>query len=307
MILMYKGYKWFRRRQAERRAVLAITAVPGPQAVAVPVAPPARARRNPRNTGTVGLVLHQARYDLLDIWRNGEARFFTLVLPLLFLVIFVSVFGNQTVGHPGIKSSTYYVPGISAMAIIAASFVNLVISLTTQREIGVLKRRRSTPVPASVMLAGRTITAIVVSLAVMAVLLTVGAVFYGVHVNAAAIPAIAVTALLGSITFCVLGYALSTAIGSVDAAQPMVQAIMLPLYFISGVFIPNVSLPAWLQDVARIFPVQHLADGLHNAFDPTVHGSAFVGGDIASLLLWTGIGLVVALRRFSWMPAAAQA
>ena len=296
-MLVYWLYKRLRRRLAQRRAA----------AGGADTSRASRSRTAPRNTGTLGLVVHQARYDLLGIWRNGQARFFTLVLPLLFLVIFVSVFGNETIGHSHVKTSTYYVPGIAALAIIAASFVNLVISVTTERETGVLKRRRSTPVPASVLLAGRTLTAIVVSLTVMAVLLAVGAVFYGVQVNVSAIPAIAVTAPLGSITFCVLGYALSTAIGSVDAAQPMVQAIMLPLYFISGVFIPNVSLPTWLQDVARIFPVQHLADGLHNAFDPTVHGSAFVGADIAVLLAWTAAGLLVALRRFTWMPAAAHA
>jgi ABC-2 type transport system permease protein len=94
-------------------------------------------------------------------------------------------------------------------------------------------------------------------------------------------------------------------IHSADAAQPMVQAIMLPLYFISGVFIPNVNLPAWLQDVAEVFPVQHLAAGLHHAFDPATHGTGIVWSDVGVLALWAGVGLVVALTRFTWMPAAA--
>src|SRR4029077_16457968 len=99
-----------------------------------------------RAPGPVGLVLHQARYDLLGILRNRQARFFTLMLPLIFLVIFVGVFGNHTVGPDHVKASTYYVPGLTAMAVIAGSFVNLVISVTAQREAGVLKRRRATPV-----------------------------------------------------------------------------------------------------------------------------------------------------------------
>jgi ABC-2 type transport system permease protein len=268
-----------------------------------------RARRGtttagPPAHGPVGLVLHQARYDLLGFLRNRQARFFTLVLPLLFLVIFVSVFGNDTVDATGVKASTYYVPGISALAVIASSFVNLVISITAQREGGILKRRRATPVSAWVLIAGRTLTALSVSLAVMAVVLLVGRFAYGVHLPTSTIPGIALTAVVGSATFCVLGYALSTAVASEDAAQPMVQAVMLPLYFISGVFIPNVNLPVWLRDVAKFFPVQHLADGLHHAYDPAVHGIGIVWSDLGVLALWAFVGLAVALRRFSWTPAA---
>ncbi len=251
------------------------------------------------------ILLHQARYDLRGFLRNRQARFFTLILPLLFLVIFVGVFGNHTVGPQHVKASTYYVPGLSALAVIAASFVNLVITVTAQRETGVLKRRRATPVPAWAVIGGRAVTSMAVSLVVMAALLTVGRLAYGVTLPTATIPAVAVTAIVGSATFCVLGFALSTAIDSEDAAQPMVQAIMLPLYFISGVFIPNPNLPGWLQHVARIFPVQHLADALHHAYDPAVHGSGFVWGDLGVLAVWAAAGLAVALRRFAWAPAAA--
>lgn len=266
---------------------------------------PMRVRAQPR--GRLGLVLHQARYDLLAFLRNSQARFFTLILPILFLVILVSVFGNHRVGPngTGVKASTYYVPGISAMAVIAGSFVNLVISITAQRESGVLKRRRSTPVPAWVLIAGRTLTAIVVSLVVTVVVLLIGRFGYGVKLPTSTIPGVVVTAVVGAITFCCLAYALTTAIHSADAAQPMVQAIMLPLYFISGVFIPNVNLPGWLRHVADVFPVQHLADGLHNAFDPATHGAGIVWTDLGVLILWAVAGLAIALARFSWTPAAA--
>jgi ABC-2 type transport system permease protein len=257
--------------------------------------------------GPAALVLHQARYDLLGIVRDRQARFFTTMLPLIFLVIFVGVFGNHTVGPDHVKASTYYVPGLTAMAVIAGSFVNLVISVTAQRESGVLKRRRATPVPAWVVIAGRAVTAMAVSASVAVVLVAVGRVAYGVHLPTSTIPAVAVTIVAGSATFCVLGYALSTAIRSADSAQPTVQAIMLPLYFISGVFIPNPNLPGWLQDVARVFPVQHLADALHHAYDPSVHGAGFVWGDLGMLAAWAAVGLAVAVRRFAWAPAAAPA
>jgi ABC-2 type transport system permease protein len=257
--------------------------------------------------GPFFLVLHQARYDLLGILRNRQARFFTLVLPLLFLIIFVGVFGDHVVGPGRTKASAYYVPGLAALGVIAASFVNLVISITAQRETGILKRRRATPMPAWALIAGRTLTAVTVSLVVLTVLLAFGRFVYHVKVPTSTLPGIALTAVVGSITFCVLGYALSTAIKNEDAAQPMVQAIMLPLYFISGVFVPNIQLPSWLRHVAQVFPVEHLSDGLHKAYAAHVQGVGIVWSDIGVLALWAAVGLTVALLRFSWLPQAAGA
>jgi ABC-2 type transport system permease protein len=255
----------------------------------------------------VRLVAHQARFDLLSFVRNRQSRFFTLVLPVIFLVIFVSVFGNNRVGPQQVKASTFYVPGLAALGIIAASFVNLVISITAQRESGVLKRRRSTPVPASVLIAGRALTAIIVALAVMTVLLLIGRFAYGVRIQPGTLPGVVVTGIVGAISFCCLGYAFSTFIRSADAAQPMVQAVMLPLYFISGVFIPNVNLPTWLRDVAKFFPVEHLASGLRHAFDPATHGIGIVWSDLGVLALWGAAGLVIAVSRFAWTPLTATA
>jgi ABC-2 type transport system permease protein len=260
---------------------------------------PARAHGGP-----LALVLHQARYELLGFLRNRQARFFTLLLPLLFLVIFVTMFGNDQVGAQHVREVTYYVPGIAAMGVISASFTNLVMSLIAERESGLLKRRRATPVPAWVLIAGRTLTSMAVSLAVMSLLLLVGKVAYGVDLPAASLPAVAITGLAGAATFSILGYALASVIGSADAAQPMVQAITLPLYFISGVFVPNANLPSWLQRVGQAFPVEHLADGLHTALNPVMQGTTIAWGDLGVLALWAGVGLVVAVRRFSWVPIA---
>lgn len=249
------------------------------------------------------MIRHQFRYDLLAFFRNRQLRFFTILLPLLILIIFVSVFGNGTLTK-GVKASTYYVPGLAAMGIIAGSFFNLVISLTAQRESGVLKRRRATPVPARVLIAGRALAAIVVAISVMTALLLIGRFGYSVELPIHTLPGVLATGMIGAITFTCLAYALSTAIHDEDAAQPIVQGIMLPLYFISGIFVPSVKLPSWLRDVAEAFPVQRLADGLHQAFDPATHGAGFAWSDIGVLLLWAAVGLAVALRRFTWTPTA---
>ena len=296
MILLWLWRRWRRSRESS---------------AAEPEAPtefrptPKRNGPTPAARGPLVLVLHQASYDLRGFLRNKQGRFFTLALPLLFLVVFVSVFGSDKIGSTNVAARTYYVPGISALAVIAASFINLVITITVLREEGILKRRRATPVPAWTLIAGRTLMSIVVSLVSMMVLMIVGRFAYGVRLPTRTIPGIALTAIVGSVSFCALAYAFSTLIENEDAAQPMVQAVMLPLYFISGVFIPAVTLPNWLRHVAQVFPVEHLSDGLHHAFGPTTTGIGIVWSDVGVLALWGAVGLGVALWRFSWLPKAA--
>jgi len=267
-------------------------------------ASPARTAGGVRQGAVARLALHQFRFDLRALLRNRQSRFFTLALPVLFLVIFASVFGNHTVNVGGgrIDLSVYYVPGIIALGIISAAFVNLVISVTVQRETGVLKRRRATPVPATAIIGGRALTSVVTALGITAVLLVIGWAGYHAHIPARTAPALVVTVILGTLAFCCLGFALASVIRNEDAAQPITQAVMLPLYFISGVFVTVSSLPHWLVDVADVFPVRHLAAALLVAYNPHTTGSGFAGWDLLIVAAWGIGGLAVALRRFSWVP-----
>ena len=259
-----------------------------------------------RHRGTAAMALHQYRFDQLALLRNRQAQFFTLALPVMFLVIFASIFGGSghTVKVAGgrIDTSVAYVPGIMALGIIAAAFVNLVISVTAQRETGVLKRRRATPVPAAAIILGRSLTAVVTALANVVLLLIIGWAAFGAHVPARTAPALAVTVVVGALSFCGLGYALASVIHDQDAAQPVTQSVMLPLYFISGVFIAASQLPKWLVDVASVFPVRHLAAALLTAYNPHTRGSGFAATDLLIVAAWGVAGLVIALRRFSWVP-----
>lgn len=256
--------------------------------------------------GPLHLSFHQFHYDLLAFFRNGQSRFFTLALPVLFLIIFGSVFGGSAhsvkVSGGSIPTSAYYVPGIITLGIIAAAFVNLVISVTAQREAGVLKRRRATPVPATAIIAGRSLTAVVVALFTTVVLLVLGWIFFKAHVPARHAPALVVTVIVGTLAFCCMGYALASVIRNEDAAQPITQAVMLPLYFISGVFVAVTVLPHWLVDVADVFPVRHLAAALLAAYNPHTTSAGFAPGDLLIVAAWGLAGLVIALRRFSWLP-----
>ena len=245
-------------------------------------------------------------YDLRVFLRNRQSQFFTLALPVLFLVIFGSVFGGrgrttQVAGGP-ISTSAYYVPGIIALAVIAACFGNLVASVTAQRERGVLKRRRATPVPAAAVIAGRVLTAVVIAVVMAAVLLGIGWAADGAHVPARTVLALVVTVVIGAASFCCLGYAVTTLVRNEDAALPTTMALMLPLYFISGVFVAVTALPHWLADVGEIFPVRHLANALRVAYNPHTAGLGFAGLDLLIVAAWGAAGLLIAVRKFSWLP-----
>lgn len=260
----------------------------------------------PRRKSTATLAIHQFRYDLRALLRNRQAQFFTLILPVLFLVIFASIFGGhgKTVAVAGgqLNSSVSYVPGIMTLGIIAAAFINLVISVTAQRETGILKRRRATPIPAIALIAGRALTSVVIATTTTAVLIGIGWAAYGADVPARTAPALAATVVVGTLSFCCLGFAVASMIHDHDAAQPVTQAIMLPQYFISGVFVAASTLPHWLLDVADVFPVRHLAAALLTAYNPHTRGDGLAPTDLLIIAGWGAAGLGVALRRFSWQP-----
>jgi ABC-2 type transport system permease protein len=254
----------------------------------------------------IRMARHLFGYDLRAFARSRQSQFFALALPVLFLVIFASVFGgsgNTTAVAGGqISTSVYYVPGIIALGVIAACFGNLAASVTAQRERGVLKRRRATPVPAAAVIAGRVLAAVAVAVVMAAALLGIGWAAYGARVPGRTAAALAVTVVIGAACFCCLGYALTSLIRNEDAALPAAMAITLPLYFISGVFVPVTVLPHWLADAGEIFPVRHLANALLAAYNPHTTGPGFAGPDLLILAAWGAAGLLVAVRTFSWLP-----
>jgi ABC-2 type transport system permease protein len=252
------------------------------------------------------LTFTQLRYDQKIFWRNPMSVFFTVVQPLIFLVIFVSVFGNDTTmvaGHE-IKRSTYYVPGILAMGVVTATFFNLTISLTRMRESGILKRLRSTPLPPWTFLAGRVGTSLVVAALLVGLLSGIGRIAYGVALPTHTIVGVLLALVVAAASFSCLAFALTSFVPSVDAASPIVNVIVLPLFFISGIFIPQEEIPPGMRHVADIFPIKHLFEALLTGFDPATKGSGITGGHLAVLAAWGLLGLVVALRRFRWTPRA---
>jgi ABC-2 type transport system permease protein len=301
ILILTRLYRAWRRRQGDKPE-RASGRAPAPVKQS-PVGPTAASR------GPLALVAHQVAFDLRASLRNPRARFFTFFFPVLLLVIFAGVFGHGTTTVDGvtIKLSRYYVPGILTMSIITAAYGSLVISMATARETGVLKRRRSTPVPPTVLVAGQALSTVAIAAIMGTVLLVVAKVGYGVGFAPGALVAVGLTALIGTVAFACLGYAVSGMIGSMDAAQPIVQLTTMPLYFISGVWIPTHSLGSTLRSLASVFPIEHLAAALHLA---SVHGS-FTGAlsptDLLVLGAWALGAVLLAAWRFSWLPSAATA
>ena len=252
------------------------------------------------------LVLHQFRFDQKTFWRRPSAVFFTVALPLIFLVIFSTIFGNDTLEElGGIKTTTYYVPAIVALAVVSATLQSLAISLTVDREAGILKRGRGTPLPNWVFFAGRVGNSIVVSVLMLVVVTAVGRLVYGVEVPWERLPAVLVTLGIGAAAFSCLGVALTAAIPSEDAAAPISNVAVLPLYFISGVFIPETEIPDDVLRVADLFPVRHFFEAFFTAFDPNTVGAGFEWGHLAIVAAWGAAGLLLAIRFFRWTPRAA--
>ena len=252
----------------------------------------------------IGLALHQYRADLRCAWRNKQSLFFTLALPLLFLLIFGSVFRHQDVAVAGgrIDEPVYYVPGIIAYGLIAATFSSLVVSVVGYREAGIYKRRRTTPLPAGAIIAARALVAAVSAVAITAVLLAIGWAAFAAHIPGRTAPVFLLDIVVGALVFGCLGFAVASLVKNPDATQPVVLAIVLPLCFLSGVFIPILELPHWLIDIGKVFPVHALSDALLAAYNPHTIGSGLNWGDLAVLAVWGIAALVVANHRFSWLP-----
>ncbi len=251
-----------------------------------------------------GLIGHQFHADLRCYWRNTQSVFFTILLPVLFLVILASIFRSATVKVPGgtMKESVYYVPALIAWGLISAAFSNLALSVVRNRESGIYKRRRATPLPASAVIAARAAVAVLTALAITVVMLGIGWAAYGASIPGHTAPAFVLDLIVGAAAFCCLGFAAATLISNVDAVQPVVWATILPLSFISGIFIPVSELPAWLARIGYVFPVHPLTAALLEAYNPHTTGSGLNWGYLATLAAWGLAGLIIAIRRFRWLP-----
>jgi ABC-2 type transport system permease protein len=249
------------------------------------------------------LALHQFRYDQKIFWRNPASVFFTVMFPVMFLVLLGVIVNGQTIHtQGGIDATTYFVPAVITLALVSATMVNLAMNLTILREGGVLKRLRGTPLPGWVFIAGRIGNAFVTALLMFVLVTALGRVLFDVPVPWSRLGPLLVVLAVGSASFCALGVALTTIIPSREAAPAITNLVVFPLYFLSGVFIPESEIPNGVLHVADVFPIRHLFDALLAGFDPATGSAGYELGQLAVVAAWGVLGFVVALRRFRWEP-----
>ncbi|HEY4778641.1 MAG TPA: ABC transporter permease, partial [Solirubrobacterales bacterium] len=162
-----------------------------------------------------GIVAAQARMAILVALRTPRAMIFTVLFPLILLVLFNSLFnhgGRDTTTLPNdlkLSAQAYFTAGIVAYSVALSTFTTLAVSLTTQRENGQLKRYRGTPMPPWTFIAAQIARATAQALFMTAVLLAVGALAYGVPIPGSTFPAFVLYVILGTATCCSLGIALT--------------------------------------------------------------------------------------------------
>ena len=236
------------------------------------------------------LTWRQYRLERRMFWRNPSAAFFNFLFPLILLALFGAVFAGDQ------EALDVIVPGIAGMAVMSTTFTALAWNMVFLREQGVLKRMRGTPLPPAAYLSGIGLNALTNAVLQLALVIAAGRVFLGTgwpHDWAA----LALFAAAGVVCFGSLGVALSHAIPNFDSAGAYINAIFLPVIFISGVFYDVAEAPGFIKDIAEALPLKHVIDGLSAGIV-----GASVDTGVAALIVggWAVAGIVLAARFFRW-------
>lgn len=244
------------------------------------------------------LFLHELRVQQLLFWRNREAAFFSFLFPILLLVLLGSVYGDEPI--EGVKAATYLLVGLLGYGLAATAFASLAITLVVRREAGLLKRVRGTPLGPGTYLA-----AVIGSMVIVIGLQVVAQLLIGVYLLGAEWPgapgSFAFAILLGAAAFAALGIAVTTLVRTADGSSAVVNAIYLPMAFISGAFFSTREMPAFLEAISEVLPLTYLLDVIRATF-VSGDGLASSAGALAAVAIWGVSGLVVAVRLFRWEP-----
>jgi ABC-2 type transport system permease protein len=251
------------------------------------------------------LLVRQIGWEQKMFWRNPAAAVFTFVFPIIFLVIFSAISGDDLVGPDDVrvKFTQYYVPAIVVFGIISACYTALAFTLSLRRTQGILKRKRGTPLTPSLYLGGVVGNALVISVVLTIVTMAIGILAYDFTFPDAAsrLPKFALLVLVIAFCFTTLGALVSTFVPNEDAAPAMINVVLFPLVFISGTFGP-LRPESTLTKIAQFFPVWHALQATSNLLNPLKSGT-LDWGYLLVLVLWGIGGAALAKRRFRWDPA----
>jgi ABC-2 type transport system permease protein len=253
----------------------------------------------------------RAAVELKEFFRQREAVVFTLLFPVMLLLVFGAVL-SYDIGS-GVSFTQYFMAGVIAAGILGAGLQNMAISIATERSDGTLKSLAGTPMPKSAYFVGKVVQVLVVTVAIVAILCAVGVLFYHVPLPRGAdwFTFVWVT-LLGSAACTLLGIAISSLAKNGRSASATVTPIALVLQFISGVFFLFSQVPTWLQSIAAVFPLKWMAQGLRSVFLPDAlaaeepAGSWELGRVALVLVLWCVGGLLLCVATFRWQEGGAR-
>ena len=244
------------------------------------------------------LFLHELRVQQKLFWRNREAAFFTFLLPVIFFLIFGSVYGNDRI--EGVRGASYLEAGMIGYGVAATAFAGLAITMVIRRETGVLKRVRGTPLPRPTYLAAVLASILIVFAIQAATIIVLGRVLYDVGFPHR-IVSLVLALLLGAGSFAALGLAITGAVRSAEGSSAVVNAIYLPMAIISGTFFSPHSYPGFLRAIADVLPLTYFT---RLARDVLLHGREIWSrpAPVAWVAAWGAIGVVLAVWGFRWEP-----
>jgi ABC-2 type transport system permease protein len=244
------------------------------------------------------LLWHELKTELLLYTRSRELAFFTFLLPMIFYVLLGSTYGKDTVD--GVKGTRFLEAGMIGYGAISIAFAGLAIVLVIRRENGILKRLRATPLPAWVYISS-VLAAFLLAFAVEVIgLVLIGRVLFGVALPDR-IGSLVLALLLGAVSFCGLGIGVTSLMRSAEGASAVVNAIYLPMSFISGSFFSPRHFPSVLRAIADVLPLTYFLRLVRNVM---LHGHEIwtQGTNVAVVAAWGLAGVIVALRSFRWEP-----
>src|SRR5471030_642674 len=206
----------------------------------------------------LALSWRQYRLERRMFWRNPSAAFFNFLLPLLFLAGAGAILsGNQ-------RDLDKLVPSIAGMSVMSTTFTALAYNIVFLRERGVLKRIRGTPLPTSSYFAGVAANAVTNTALQIALVVLAGRAFFGIgwppHWAA-----LIVFVLVGVVSLAALGVAFAHVIPNFESTAAYVNAVFLPVVFVSFFVFDSSSAPGFLRTISDALPLKPLIEGLSGA------------------------------------------
>ncbi|MBD3779532.1 MAG: ABC transporter permease [Micrococcales bacterium] len=262
-----------------------------------------------RLPGTLRLGYERARYEVRGFFRERDAVIFIFAYPIIMLAIFATVFGQDGAEVAnGVPFAQYFLPGMIATGVLLSSFQSLAVSIPVERDEGGLKRLGGTPLPPAAYFLGKVGQVLVTSVVQVGLLLAVAALLFDVDMpgTSALWATFAWVFLLGAASGAVCGVGFSSIPRSGRSASAVVTPVVLVLQFISGVFFTFYDLPSWMQNLASVFPLKWMAQGMRSVFLPDSARALEPSGEwqhgaiAAVLVAWLVVGLVVGARTFRW-------